>query len=65
MASRRPQTIAKREREQAVAEKRLLKQQRKQAARDAKAAGETLPMDGVEEGSEDVDSEAPEDEPAA
>jgi hypothetical protein len=49
MSSRRPQTIAKREREQAVAEKRLLKQQRKQAARDAKAAGELPPEYGVDE----------------
>ncbi len=39
--SKRQQTMAKRNREQAVEEKRTLKRLRKQAARAAKAAGET------------------------
>ena len=41
--AKKQQTMAKRERERAVEEKRTLKRLKKQAARAARAAGETLP----------------------
>ena len=42
------QTMAKRNRERAVEERRTLKRLKKQAARDAKAAGETSPYESRE-----------------
>jgi hypothetical protein len=42
-SAKRQQTMAKRNRERAVEEKRTLKRLRKQAARAAKATGEPLP----------------------
>ena len=50
--SKRQTTFAKMQREQKVKERRALKQEKKQAAREAKAAGET------------ASPEAPGDEPA-
>ena len=41
--AKKQQTMAKRERERAVEERRTLKRLKKQAARAAKAAGEPLP----------------------
>jgi hypothetical protein len=54
-SSKRQQTAAKRAREHAVKERRALKQEKKQATRAAKAAGEALPQDV-----EDVADGAPE-----
>jgi hypothetical protein len=42
-SAKRQQTMAKRNRERAVEEKRTLKRLKKQAAKAAKAAGEPLP----------------------
>lgn len=52
MSSKRQQTMAKMTREQRVKERRALKLEKKQAAREAKAAGETYPppTDGEEAG---------------
>ena len=55
MASRRPETMAKRAREQAVKEKRERKLERKQAAAAAKLAGDVEPAEGAE--GEDIDGE--------
>ena len=44
-SSKRQTTFAKMQREQRVKEKRALKQEKKQAAREAKAAGIALPTD--------------------
>jgi hypothetical protein len=44
-SSKRQTTFAKMQREQRVKEKRALKLEKKQAAREAKAAGTTLPTD--------------------
>jgi hypothetical protein len=55
------QTFEKLKREQAVKEKRALKQERKKAAKLAKALGE--PPDGPETAGED--DEQPDDAPAA
>ena len=55
MASRRPETIAKREKEQARREKR----ERKQAKKDARALGEAPVTD---EAAETVDGESPLDD---
>jgi hypothetical protein len=44
-STKRQQTMAKRNRERAVEEKRTLKRLKKQAARAAKAAGETSPYE--------------------
>jgi hypothetical protein len=46
--AKRQQTMAKRNRERAVEEKRTLKRLKKQAAKAAKAAGEPLPEEQVE-----------------
>jgi hypothetical protein len=55
-ANKRQQTMAKIRREQAVRERRALKQEKKEAARRAKAAGnapsETPEADGAEETAE-------------
>ncbi|HKA26447.1 MAG TPA: hypothetical protein VKD88_03680 [Gaiellaceae bacterium] len=45
--AKRQQTIAKRNRERAVEEKRTLKRLKKQAAKAAKAGGEPLPSEQV------------------
>jgi hypothetical protein len=45
MSGKRQMTMAKRAREQALRERRALKQEKKQAARDAKRAGGTPPAD--------------------
>jgi hypothetical protein len=45
--AKRQQTMAKRNRERAVEEKRTLKRLKKQAAKAAKAAGEQLPGEQV------------------
>jgi hypothetical protein len=47
-STKRQQTMAKRNRERAVEEKRTLKRLKKQAAKAAKAAGETLPEESHE-----------------
>ena len=54
MASKNPQTMAKRAREQAMREKRALKAEKKQAIRDAKAAGLPSPAHAVREDEADV-----------
>ena len=70
MASKKKrQTFEKLKREQAVREKRALKQEKKAAARLAKAAGLAPPDPDAFEGAETEDSsaepeEAPADEPA-
>jgi hypothetical protein len=46
-SAKRQQTMAKRNRERAVEEKRTLKRLKKQAAKAAKAAGEPLPWEQV------------------
>jgi hypothetical protein len=46
-SAKRQQTMAKRNRERAVEEKRTLKRLKKQAAKAAKAAGEPLPGEQV------------------
>ena len=61
MASKNPQTMAKRAREQAMREKRALKAEKKQAIREARAAGLPSPAHAVHED----DVPAPADEPAA
>jgi hypothetical protein len=48
MASRRPETMAKRAREQAVKEKRERKHERKQAAAAARLAGDVAPVENGE-----------------
>ncbi len=48
MTTKRQQTMAKMTRERAVKERRALKQEKKQAARDAKAAEGDLPAHGAE-----------------
>jgi hypothetical protein len=48
MATKRQQTMAKIARERAVKEKRALKAEKKQAAREAKAAGITLDTEHVD-----------------
>ncbi|MDQ3822606.1 MAG: hypothetical protein M3321_05140 [Actinomycetota bacterium] len=52
MATKRQQTMAKVARERLVKERRALKLEKKQAARDAKAAGETTSPDTVDENGE-------------
>ena len=58
-SSKRQTTFAKMQREQRVKEKRALKQEKKQAAREAKAAGLTLPADV-----EDVEDDEAEQQPS-
>jgi hypothetical protein len=60
MASRRPETMAKRAREQAVKEKRERKTERKAAAAAARLAGDVAPTDefGVEQDTDDDSSES-------
>jgi hypothetical protein len=54
-SAKRQQTMAKRNRERAVEEKRTLKRLKKQAAKAARAAGEPLPDAQVAEESEEVE----------
>jgi hypothetical protein len=60
MASRRPETMAKRAREQAVKEKRERKHERKAAAAAARLAGDVAPTDEIdgEQGVDDDSSES-------
>ena len=58
MASRRPETIAKREKEQARREKR----ERKQAKKDARALGELPATDEPGEDANDAEDETPLDD---
>ena len=58
MAGRRPETIAKREKEQARREKR----ERKQAKKDARALGEAPVTDETTESTESTEGEAPLDD---
>ena len=61
-SSKRQTTFAKMQREQRVKEKRALKQEKKQAAREAKAAGTALPTDMVLDEADQQPSDVAQDE---
>ena len=56
-SAKRQQTMAKRNRERAVEEKRTLKRLKKQAAKAAKAAGEPLPGEQFAEESGEAEAD--------